>query len=80
MGVMGVALQKKRLYIYNYKINIDIFLKMLYNPLLQGNFERREIRDEKNLSAQKTPQTESTRLPRKNGNQIRPQSSRSKKS
>ncbi len=48
--------------------------------MLQGNFERRETRDEKNLSAQKTPQTESTRLPRKNGYQKRPQSSRSKKS
>ena len=66
-------------YIYYIK-RLDFFYKMLYNLLLQGNFERREIRDEKNLSAQKTPQTESTRLPRKNGNQIRPQSSRSKKS
>ena len=63
---------EKLFYIYNYKINIDNFVKMLYNLLLQGKFERREIRDEKNLSAQKTPQTESTRLPRKNGYQIRP--------
>ena len=75
-----LPLVKGGFYNINNKINVDIFEKWHYNLMLQGNFERREIRDEKNLSAQKTPQTESTRLPRKNGNQIRPQSSRSKKS